>query len=124
MKLKYFKIEDFDCPDEPGTGELMDKDFLELLDAAREYAGIPFIINSGVRTPERNKAVGGKPNSAHLSTRGGGPCAVDIKAVNSRDRFLIIEALLAVGLKRIGVAKSFIHVDAAKDLDPEVMWLY
>lgn len=124
MNLKYFKIEDFDCPDEPGTGQLMDPDFLQLLDRARELSGTPFIINSGVRTPERNAAVGGKPNSAHLSTRGGGPCAVDIAVTGSRQRFLILKGLIEAGINRIGIAKTFIHADGAADLDPEVTWLY
>lgn len=124
MKLKYFKIEDFDSPDAPGSGELMDPAFLELLDRARELAGTPFIINSGVRTPERNEAVGGKPNSAHLSTRQGGPCAVDIAVKGSRDRFLILKGLIEAGCTRIGIARTFIHADGAADLDPEVTWLY
>jgi hypothetical protein len=35
----------------------MDADFLDKLDEAREFAGIPFIINSAYRSPEENKAV-------------------------------------------------------------------
>lgn len=124
MDLKYFKIEDFDCPNEPGSGTLMDPDFLQLLDRAREISGTPFIINSGVRTPERNAAVGGRANSAHLSTREGGPCAVDIAVKGSRDRFLILKGLIEAGCHRIGIARTFIHADGAKDLDPEVTWLY
>ena len=30
----------------------MDEDFLSKLDEAREFAGIPFIINSAYRSPE------------------------------------------------------------------------
>ena len=124
MKLKYFNIQDFDSPDDPGSGTLMDKEFLLLLDKAREISGTPYIINSGVRTPTHNKSVGGKSNSAHLSTRQGGPCAVDIAVKGSRDRFLILKGLIGAGCHRIGVAKTFIHADGAKDLDPEVTWVY
>lgn len=124
MELKYFSIQDFDSPDEPGSGTLMDEEFLLLLDKAREISGTPYRINSGVRTPFHNKSVGGKSNSAHLSTRQGGPCAVDIAVKGSRDRFLILKGLIAAGCHRIGVAKTFIHADGAKDLDPQVTWVY
>ena len=124
MQLKYFSIQDFDSPDEPGSGTLMNEEFLLLLDKAREISGTPYRINSGVRTPYHNKYVGGKSNSAHLSTRQGGPCAVDIAVKGSRDRFLILKGLIEAGCHRIGVAKTFIHADGAKDLDPQVTWVY
>ena len=50
MKLEYFKIREFDSPDEVGSGDKMNTEFLEMLDCARSYAGIPFKINSGYRT--------------------------------------------------------------------------
>lgn len=97
----------------------MNQEFLAKLDEAREYAGVPFKINSAYRTPEHNKAVGGKPNSSHL--RG---LAVDISVTDSRMRFIVLEALIRVGFNRIGVAKSFIHVDDDKDKSKEVVWVY
>ena len=39
----------------------MDVDFLAKLDEAREYAGIPFVINSAYRSPEHNAKIGAKP---------------------------------------------------------------
>lgn len=45
MELKYFSIQDFDSPDEPGSGTLMDEEFLLLLDKAREISGTPYRIN-------------------------------------------------------------------------------
>ena len=47
MNLKHFTYEEFDSPDLPGSGFAnMDRNFLEMLDYAREIAGIPFKINS------------------------------------------------------------------------------
>jgi zinc D-Ala-D-Ala carboxypeptidase len=106
---KYFKNNELN----------MDEEFLQRLDEAREYAGIPFIINSAWRSKEDNKRVGGKPNSSHLKG-----LAVDIKATNSRQRGLILDALRSVGFSRIGIAKTFIHVDLDFDKDQDVTWLY
>lgn len=38
----------------------------ECLDKVREMWGKPIGVNSGYRSPEVNRAVGGKPNSQHL----------------------------------------------------------
>ncbi len=97
----------------------MDEDFLAKLDNARVIADIPFIINSAWRSPEHNKKVGGKPNSSHLKG-----LAVDIKIENSRQRFIVLQALIAAGFTRIGIAKTFIHVDGDNEKDPRVTWLY
>ena len=97
----------------------MDEDFLAKLDNARVIADIPFIINSAWRSPEHNKEVGGKPNSSHLKG-----LAVDIKIENSRQRFIVLQALIAAGFTRIGIAKTFIHVDGDNEKDPRVTWLY
>jgi len=97
----------------------MDVDFLAKLDEAREFAGIPFIINSAYRSPEHNAKIGGKPNSSHL--RG---LAVDIKANDSRTRFTVLNALISVGFNRIGIADTFIHVDLSKDKSQQVIWTY
>ena len=97
----------------------MDVDFLAKLDKAREYANLPFIINSAYRSPEHNAKVGGKPGSSHIKG-----LAVDISAKDSRTRFLILDALFAVGFTRIGIAGSFIHVDSDIDKSQNVIWTY
>ena len=108
---KYFK--------ELDNLDKMDKTFLLRLDEAREREGIPFIINSAYRSPEYNAKIGGKPNSSHL--RG---LAVDINVTNSRQRFIILNALLDVGFTRIGIADTFIHVDLDSEKSKEVIWTY
>ena len=97
----------------------MDKTFLLRLDEARERAGIPFIINSAYRTPEHNAKIGGKPNSSHLKG-----LAVDISVTNSRQRFIILNALIDVGFTRIGIADTFIHIDLDKEKSEKVVWTY
>jgi len=99
--------------------ENMNVEFLAKLDNAREFAGIPFNINSAFRTKEKNTEVGGKSNSSHL--RG---LAADISVTDSRTRFIVLNALIAVGFTRIGIADTFIHVDNDKDKSQDVIWTY
>ena len=117
--LKYFKYEEFASPDVPHSGDYMDADFLEMLDHARQIAGIPFKINSGWRSIEHNYEVGGKPISSHIVGK-----AVDIAIRNSRERWIIFEALQHVGFTRFGIGNTFIHVDSDDSNAPEVIWTY
>ena len=117
--MKWFNYSEFDSPDDPGSGNNMDQDFLEMLDEARSRAGVPFMITSGFRTEEHNASVGGKRDSAHLQG-----CAADIVACTSRDRFLIVTALLEAGFDRIGIGEDFVHVDSSWDKPSNVVWTY
>ena len=119
LDLKYFKLTEFDSPDEKDSGKKMDKKFLEKLDYARHNAGIPFKITSGYRTKEHNLKVGGRVGSSHQFG-----VACDIHCVGSRNRALMVKALLDVGITRIGIAKSFIHCDIDNLKDQDVIWLY
>ena len=120
--MNHFKISEFDSPDLEGSGQKMDRVFLKLLDQARDRAGVPFKILSGYRTIEHNLLVNGKKNSSHLF----GLAADIFLPKNSRDRFLIINALLEVGLNRIGInfKGRFVHVDMDRSKDENVLWTY
>lgn len=89
-----------------------------MLDQARDIAGIPFIITSGFRDKDKNQAVGGVQDSAHL--RG---LAVDLKVKNSIERFKIQDALLKIGFNRIGHYTAHIHADIDPSLPQRVIWL-
>jgi len=49
---------------------------------------------------------------------------VDIACNNSTDRYNLLNCLLDVGFKRIGVGNTFIHVDIDKEKAKEVIWTY
>jgi uncharacterized protein YcbK (DUF882 family) len=117
-EAKYFTIGEFDSPDLPNSGINMDNEFLKLLDKARDTAGIPFKITSGYRTESHNSKVGGVANSSHL--RG---YAADIACTSGTDRWTIIDSLIKAGFNRIGVAKTFIHVDNDPDKSSAI-WTY
>lgn len=119
IRLRYFNIDEFDSPDQPGSGSNMQLTTLQKLDKARHSAGIPFYVSSGFRTTAHNLRVGGVNGSSH--TKG---YAVDIKVIKSQDRFKIINAAMAAGFNRIGIAKSFVHLDNDPDKIKNVIWTY
>jgi zinc D-Ala-D-Ala carboxypeptidase len=113
--MKYFKPDEFAC--KCGCGDrIMDAIFLGMLDNAREYAGVPFIINSGKRCEKHNKTCGSTSDN-HPSGR-----AVDIKCLYGPDRLKIVMGLIRAGFRRIGIRKDFIHADTMDEI--ESMWLY
>ena len=117
--LKYFNYSEFDSPDVQGSGQLMNKTLLEMLDEVRDKFDKPIHINSGFRTPAHNESVNGKSDSSHLKG-----LAVDIACDNSQDRYDLINCLLDVGFSRLGVAKTFIHADIDQDKTKGVIWTY
>jgi len=124
MTLKYFKLSEFDCPFEEGSGSKMKPEFLEKLDEAREIAGIPFKITSGYRTKEYNedlikRGYKASRNSSHLKG-----LAADISVKDSKSRFIVFNSLLLAGFTRIGIADTFIHVDLDTDKTQNVIWTY
>ncbi|TQE96895.1 MAG: peptidase M15 [Spiribacter salinus] len=116
QRVQYFQRREFG-DGEPGVEP--DPMLVEKLDEARKYAGVPFVIESGLRTIEHNREVGGVDDSAHVTGK-----AVDILCTNSRYRWHILDALFAVGFLRVGIGRNFIHVDIDKDKPKEVAWLY
>ena len=123
--MLHFVAAEFDSPDLPGSGaEFMDEEFLNLLDRARDAAGVPFKITSGFRTPEYNidlkkRGYAVARNSSHLKG-----LAADIAVTSSANRLIILESLLFVGFRRIGIGKGFIHVDLDRAKSQDVVWVY
>lgn len=121
--MKYFTLDEFDCPSHKDSGINMDSSFLAKLEEAREIAGVPFKITSGYRTKEhneslRNKGYKASPNSSHLIG-----VAADIAVGSGNERYIILSALIKAGFRRIGVAKTFIHCDT-DDSKPNSVWTY
>uniref|UniRef100_A0A6M3LAP6 Putative peptidase n=1 Tax=viral metagenome TaxID=1070528 RepID=A0A6M3LAP6_9ZZZZ len=117
--IQYFKREEFDSLDEPGSGDRMSPQFVMLLDRIRHNCGFLFQIKSGFRTFARNFEIGGEENSAHL--RG---LAADIYTPSSWHRDAILKHAYRYGVRRRGIAKTFIHLDIDETLPQDVTWLY
>lgn len=117
MRSVYFSEKELECP---CCGKVdMDPEFLSELDNLRVKAGIPLVLNSAFRCPKQNALVGGVPNSSHLYGK-----AADIRANSSRTRHKILKAAYALDLRRVGIAKGFIHVDTDDYLPQDVSWTY
>ena len=118
MSIDWSKIEHFKR-DEFGYAEGVepDSDLVEMLDDARSVAGVPFKITSAIRTQEENDRIGGSPLSAHLTGH-----AVDIRVSDSSARFNILNGLISVGFRRIGVYDGHIHADNSPTLPEDVCW--
>ena len=114
--MDHFQDSEFACPDcglfFPNS-ELRDK-----LNRARDLLGGPIVINSGTRCPVHNAAVGGRPNSAHLSGE-----AADCYCTSDSMRFALLKIFFFLGFKRIEVRDTWLHVDVSKTLPQDVVFL-
>lgn len=116
---KYFKDSEFRKCDPPCSIEDMKPHFLETLDELRELCGIPLVLNCAYRSKEWDIAKNRSGNSAH--TKG---LAVDIRCNTSRNRYIIVKSAVKLGFKRIGIGKTFVHLDLDEELPQEVMFDY
>lgn len=121
--MKYFKMSEFECKCGCGVNNMSQKT-LDKIDKARELAGIPFVISSACRCPKHNKDVGGVDNSSHVATSEKECEAIDVKVTDSRERYIVVFAMLSAGFNRIGIAKDFIHCDTDLTKPKQVIWTY
>jgi len=85
------------------------------LQKIRDEIGKPIRINSGWRTEEWNKAVGGSKTSYHLKG-----LAADIRVYIPQKELLVYIGRFTE-FKGIGISSSFIHVDLRNKL---IFWYY
>lgn len=112
------KKEDLTC--KCGCGKYIENaDLITLLYHIEKGYGKELKIVSGTRCLAHNAAVGGTKSSAHLTGE-----AADIFCDKSFDRFLLMKLALDFGAKRIGIAKTFLHIDVSQKLPQRVIWLY
>jgi len=119
VTAKYFKEEEFRLCSPSCSLQDMDQSFMITLDALRALAGIPLTLNCAYRSVEHDKARGRSGNSAH--TRG---LAADIRCNSSATRMKIVKAALDLGIRRVGIGKTFVHVDTDPSLPQGVIWHY
>lgn len=124
MKIEYFKLSEFDARDAagkkiPGTGGQMRACTLVKCDALREAYSKPLVVASGIRTPERNKQVGGVKNSSHLLGY-----AVDWKDIFDDYLIQFLDAAWDAGFRRFGIMATGIHTDDDPTKTSPAIWDY
>lgn len=116
---KYFAPSEFAKATPSCKIEQMDPEFLELMDRVRDSAGIPLVINSAYRSKAWELLRGRSGNSAHTKGK-----ALDVRCNTSGNRYLIVRAALQCGIRRIGVARTYVHLDNDTSLPQGVIWDY
>lgn len=102
----HFRVREFACAD--GTDTIFVSDGLvELLEAIRAKVGRAVYINSGYRTEERNRAVGGAAYSRH---KYGMAADIHVSGVTPEQVASYAEELMP-DHGGIGLYGSFVHVD-------------
>ena len=91
---------------------------MERLEYARSMSDCPFIVNSAFRSVQYEKEHLRSGTSSHCKG-----LAVDLRCHSDRARCTIIKCLMRAGFRRIGIAKTFIHVDSDKSKNDSI-WLY
>lgn len=116
-KLKYFTEDELQKVS--SSPAHFNETSLVRLDRAREIAGVPFVITSAYRSKEHEYSKGRNGTSAHCYGR-----AFDIACTTPRKRWLIVHAAIAAGFTRIGIGKSFVHVDDSPIHSQCQIWHY
>lgn len=113
----HFKKAELACP---CCGKFnMPKEMLDFIERVRNNYGRPMKINSAVRCPMHNAKVKGKPSSAHLLG-----LAIDVHCVDARFRKELIVAATLAGVKGLGLAKTFLHLDLMVRPEGEPAFFY
>ena len=105
MLSKHFRAREF----QTGNSNIVivSNMLLKVLDKLRDKIGEPIYINSGYRTPEHNKAVGGSTLSYHMYGM-----AADIRADGHTPKqlYTILDEMLK-GWGGLQEHETFLHVD-------------
>ena len=115
MKLTHnFSLSEFESNDGATTPEdvlLNLQKVAKQLQILRDYTGRSITVNSGYRSPEHNKRIGGSKNSQHKL---GKAADIVIKGMKPYETYALIENLVDKGVLKIGGLGSyntFTHID-------------
>lgn len=86
---------------------LLDSNFFDILKKIEYEYGESLDINSAYRSYEWEIQHGRVGTSSHCKG-----LAVDIHTYNSNSRLRLVMAALKFGIRRIGIYKSFVHLDS------------
>ena len=112
-----FNREEYAC--KCGCGRDNIKDELAVsVQLVRDKIKRGIVITSGIRCEAHNTAIKATPSSSHIDG-----WAADLAYNGSAERYQLLNAVMQV-FDRVGIAKTFIHVDVDSTKSPGVVWLY
>jgi len=120
--MNYFPKSELTC--KCGCGLCKFSPFLlKVINEIRRRLGRALIAQSACRCIPHNKAEGGEETSDHLPNEDGICEGIDLKAIHSHTRYIVISTALEYGITRIGGRyKTFIHLGIAERNPKEVIW--
>ena len=118
LTLTFFGAWEFAQRNKPETADLFDPATAIMLDSARGYSGVPYKLNSAVREPDYNDAVGGVARSSHTAPC---YCGVDISTPNGHNRDTILYGLKKAGFTRFVIYEHHLHTDT-DSTKPSGVW--
>lgn len=111
----HFSSSEMRCP--CCNHQVMDVEFMLVLEHTRKMFKRPMKVNSGYRCPIYNASLkGASKHSQHMAGK-----AADISCSSPRDKYELIRCALAAGITGIGIYDSFVHLDTRADTP--VLWL-
>lgn len=122
MIVNYFLRRELTC--KCGCGLCKFSPFLLfVINEIRRRLGRALIVKSACRCTKHNADEGGELESDHLPNDEGVCEGVDVKAIHSHTRYIVISTALEYGLTRLGTRyKTFIHLGIAERNPKEVIW--
>ena len=112
-----FSRSEYACKCGCGKDDIKDE-LVAKVQLVRDILNRPISINSGIRCSAHNASINATPSSSHIDG-----WAADLGYTGSRERFEVLTAAAQV-FDRIGIAKTFIHVDVDANKSAGVVWLY
>lgn len=103
---EHFKVREFACKDGSQV-VFIDSYLVTILDILRDQVGKPVYINSGYRTPTRNKAVNGAKYSYHMR---GMAADIRIEGMTAKEIANKLNEIIPTSCGIIEYA-SWVHVD-------------
>lgn len=103
---QHFKVREFRCRDDSQV-VFIDSYLVSILDILRNQIGKPVYINSGYRTPTRNKEVGGAKYSYHMR---GMAADIRVNGMSAKEVAKKLNEIIPHGCGII-VYNTWVHID-------------
>lgn len=115
---RHITLQEVSCPCGKCDPVLNDR-FLDMVEATRVIADVPFSFSSFYRCWDYNKEIGGASNSPHPEG-----IACDIRTHSFRDKTRkIVDAAQRVGFGGIEICSRHVHLDEMFRAEGPVMWI-